>query len=218
LYNLWKGRRGDSLSWENSIILEKGEKTITSWKGNREIRERVVEKGKYGGRRIAEAKRNLSGFLVLTSQKLLFLEEHGMFGKSYHQTLSVPLSKVGAISMGGALLPFVSIADDVETHIFHVQGVGKKEFESFRQSIVEQCRKRREEIEAEKKKERVHIMVDFSFVKDYMKQGGVILQTFKCPTCGASLKFPESGNTTTCQYCNANIKAEDIFEKIKSLM
>jgi hypothetical protein len=206
------------LSWENSIILEKNEKIITSWKGNQEIHERIVERGAYGRKKIADAKKNISGFLVLTNQRLLFLEEHGVFGKSYHQTLAVPLGKIGAISMGGALIPFVSIADDVETHIFHIQGVGKKEFEPFRQSIIEECRKRREEIEAEKKKERVHVMIDFSFLKDYMKQGGLVMQTFKCPTCGASLNFPESGNTTTCKYCNSNIKAEDIFEKIKSLI
>lgn len=207
-----------SSDWESSLILEKGEKIVTSWNGNYEIRERVVEKGAFGTRRMTDVKKNIQGVLVLTSQRLMFLEKHGIFGKSYHQTLAIPLEKLGGVSLGGTLIPFVSISNGVETHIFHIQGVGKREFESFRQLIVEQCRKRKEEIEAEKKKERVHVMIDFSFIKDYMKQGGLVLQTFKCPSCGAPLKFPESGKTTTCPYCNSDIRAEDIFEKIKSLI
>lgn len=204
--------------WQSSIIFEKGENVITSWHGDYEIRERVVEKGALGTRKMTEVKKKVSGVLVLTNQRLIFLQEHGIFGKSYHQVLTIPLERLGAISLGGALMPFISISDGVETHIFHIKGVGKKEFESFKQLITEQCRKRREEIEAERKKERVHVLIDFSFIKDYMKQGGVILQTFKCPTCSAPLKFPESGNTTTCPYCNTVIRAEDVFEKIRSLI
>lgn len=199
--------------WESSIIFEKGEKVISSWRGDRELREKVVIDGS-----LTEKTKNIQGILVLTNQRLIFLEEHGVFRKSYHQNLVIPLEKIGAISMGGFLSPFVSISSGTETYIFHIQGIGKKEFEPFRQLIVEQFRKRKEEIEAEKKKERVHLMIDFSFIKDYMRQGGLILQTFKCPSCGAPLKLPESGNTVTCPYCNSDIKAEDIFEKIKALI
>jgi len=206
---------GDLLSsdWQASIIFEKGEKVVASWKGDREIREKAIVDG-----RSTETTKYIAGVIVLTNQRFIFLKEHGIFRKSYHQSLVIPLEKIGAISMGGFLTPFVSISDGVETYIFHIQGVGKREFEPFRQLIVEQCQKRKEEVEVEKKKERIHLMIDFSFIKDYMKQGGLVLQTFKCPSCGAPLKFPESGNTMTCPYCNSNIRAEDIFEKIKALI
>jgi len=206
------------LSWESSILLEKGEKIVTCWRGNREMTQKVAVGGQYGGQRIQDAKERKNGFLVLTNQKLLFLEEHGVFGKSYHEVLSIPLAKVGGISMGGMLSPFVSISDDAKTHVFHLQGIGKSEFEPFRQMIADECRKRKEEIEVEKKKERVQVVLDFSALKDYMEKGGLVLQKTKCPECGAPLALPAVGNEIKCDHCGSIIYAQDIFEKIKSLI
>jgi ribosomal protein S27AE len=206
------------VSWDNSILLEKGEKIMASWRGNREMTEKVVVRGSYGRKRVEDAKERKNGFLVLTNQRLLFLEEHGVFGKSYHQVLSIPLMKVNGISMGGLLVPFVTIADDMETHMFHVSGIGKNEFAPFRQLVTDQCRKRKDEIEAEKKKERVHVMLDFSVLKEYMEKGGLILQKTKCPECGGPLPLPTTGNETKCEHCGSTVYAQDIFEKVKSLI
>jgi len=206
------------LSWESSILLEKGEKIVTSWLGNREMTEKVVVRGSYGRKRIESAKERKNGFLVLTTQRLLFLEEHGVFGKSYHQVLAMPLMKIQGISMGGMLMPFVSIADDMETHMFHISGVGKSEFEPFRQSIMDHCRKRRDEIEAEKRKDKVQVLLDFSSLKDYMEKGGLVLQKTKCPECGAPIALPTTGNQMKCEHCGSTVYAQDIFEKVKSLI
>ncbi|MGA2308763.1 MAG: hypothetical protein ABSG57_04340 [Candidatus Bathyarchaeia archaeon] len=206
------------MSWEGSILLEKGEKIVTSWRGNREMTQKVAVRGQYGRQRIEDAKERKNGFLVLTNQRLLFLEEHGVFSKSYHQVLAIPLGKVSGISMGGMLSPFVSIADDVGACMFHLWGIGKSQFEPFRQQIIDECRKRREEIETEKKKERVQVVLDFSALKDYMEKGGLILQKMKCPECGAPLTLPTVGNQTKCDHCGSMIYAQDIFEKVKSLI
>ncbi len=206
------------MSWESSIFLEKGEKIVTSWRGNREMTEKVVVRGSYGRKRVEDAKERKNGFLVLTNQRLLFLEEHGVFGKSYHQVLTVPLLKVQGISMGGMLVPFVSIADDMETHMFHIAGVGKTDFEPFRQLVMEHCRNRREEIEAEKRKDRVQVVLDFSSLKEYMEKGGLVLQKTKCPECGAPMALPATGNQTKCEHCGSIVYAQDIFEKVKSLI
>jgi ribosomal protein S27AE len=206
------------LSWESSILLEKGEKIIASWRGNRETTQKVAVMSQYGRKKVADAKERKNGFLVLTNQRLLFLEEHGVFGKSYHQVLTVPLVQVGGISMGGMLSPFVSIADDTGIHMFHISGVGKNEFEPFRQLITDQCRKRKEEMEAEKKKERVQIVLDFSSLKDYMEKGGLVLQKTKCPECGAPMALPTTGTQTRCEHCGSTVYAQDIFEKVKSLI
>lgn len=61
-------------------------------------------------------------------------------------------------------------------------------------------------------------IIDFSSIKEYLKNGGVVMQTFKCPGCGASLEFPDKVDTTTCQYCGNKIKAVDLFEKIRTLI
>lgn len=143
------------MPWESSIILEKNEKIVTSWRDNRETAVQKIERQQYGRGIVYTAKERKNGFLVLTNQRLLFLEKHGVFGKSYHQTLTIPLPKVGGISMVEMLNPSISIADDFKTHLFHINEVGKNEFEPFKQLITNQCRKRRDEIETEKKKERV---------------------------------------------------------------
>lgn len=184
------------MSWTQAIILEKDEKVISSWKGNREV---IYHKGAFSEESVRK-----NGFLVLTSQRLLFLEEHGFVGKSYHQVLAMSLMSIGGVSMGGTFSRFVSIAenagDNVQTHIFHLVGVGKEEFEPVRSLIIETRNKRREEIEQEKRKERVHLVLDFSSLKDYMAKGGLILQTMKCPECGAPVALPSAGSQMKCGH------------------
>jgi ribosomal protein S27AE len=206
------------MSWQNSIIFEKGEKVVGSWYGNRETVERIVVRGQYGGRRAQDVKSRKKGILALTNRRLLFLEEHGVFGKSYHQVLAVPLLKIGGISIGGMISPFISIADEIETHIFHINGIGKNEFDGFRGQIANCCQKRKDEIEAEKRKDKIQIVLDFSTLNEYMEKGGVVLQKTKCPECGAPLPLPTTGNQITCPHCGSTILAQDIFEKIKALL
>ena len=67
-------------------------------------------------------------------------------------------------------------------------------------------------------KKRVNINVDFSSIKEYLKNGGIVMQMFKCPGCGAALEFPDNVDTTICQYCGINVKAVDVFEKIRALI
>jgi DNA-directed RNA polymerase subunit RPC12/RpoP len=128
------------------------------------------------------------------------------------------LAKLGGLSIGGTLRPFVSIADDTENHIFHINGVDKNEFPAFRQTIMNCCQKRKEELEDEKKKERVQIVIDFSMLKEYMEKGGLVLQKTKCPECNAPIPIPTTGNRVVCQHCGSTILAQDIFEKIKSII
>ncbi len=190
---------------------------VSSWEGNQETAEKTVIRGQHG-RRVQDVKIRKRGILALTSQRLLFLEAHGVFGKSYHQTLMIHLSKLGGISVGGTLIPFVSIADDSQNYIFHIDGIGKTEFPAFRQNIMVCCQKRREALEAEKRKERVQIVIDFSMLKDYMEKGGLVLQKTKCPECNAPVPIPAVGNKIVCEHCGSTILAQDIFEKIKGLL
>jgi ribosomal protein S27AE len=205
------------MSWQESVYFEKGEKLVSSWEGNHETVEKTVIRGQYG-RRVQDIKTRKRGILALTCQRLLFLEAHGVFGKSYHQVLSIPLAKLGGVSIGGTLIPFVSIADDVQNYIFHIDGIGKNEFPAFRHDIMNCCQKRKEELEAEKRKERVQIVIDFSMLNEYMKNGGLVLQNTKCPECNAPMPIPASGNQVVCQHCGSTVLAQDIFEKIKSLI
>ncbi len=205
------------MSWQSAIFLEKNERILTSWYGDHETAERIVVKGNYG-RRTQDVKTRKRGYLVLTSQKLAFLEEHGVFGKSYHPVMSIPLCKLGGISMGGTLMPFVSIADENGVNIFHLDGIGKNEFDPFRAYIADWCTNRKNELENERKKDKIQITFDFSDLKQYMANGGLVLQKTKCPECNAPIPLPETGRQMVCQHCGSTILAQDIFEKIKSLI
>ncbi len=90
--------------------------------------------------------------------------------------------------------------------------------ETFRPIVESVIETRRKEIEAKKKKERLHIMLDFSFLKTYMEKGGIIMKVLKCPHCSGSIEFPKGGNKIKCSYCSKTIYAQDIFEKVKNLL
>ncbi len=207
---------GEHEPWEQAIFLEKNEKIVDSWTGNWQgSGEIAVRATKKAG---AKQRQMKMGLLALTNQRLVFLEEHGVFGKSYHQVLTIPLTNLNGVSMGGKYSPFVSIAAGEETNVFHLNGVGNSEFEQFRGLIADACKNRKEEAEAEKKKERVQIVIDFSTLTEHMQKGGLILQKTKCPACGAPIAIPTAGKQTICQHCGSTILAQDIFEKIKDLI
>ncbi len=91
----------------------------------------------------------------------------------------------------------------------------KNDINEFYNSISETIRREKEKDKGLPEKITV---IDFSSIKEYLKNGGVVMQTFKCPGCGAALEFPDSVDTTTCQYCGNKIKAVDLFEKIRTLI
>jgi hypothetical protein len=203
-----------TMSWQDALILGENENIIQSWKGNQEIEERVVERGSFGRKKIAKAKKTVNGFLVMTNQKLVFLEEHGVFGKSYHQTLTIRLENVQGVSQGGAVYKFISITDDLGRYLFHLRA----QFDAFRNAVMEAIKRRKEVLEKARRKERVHIVLDFSSVRDYMNKGGLALQSVRCPECNAPLPLPDSGNQIECKHCGNIIYAQDILEKIKALI
>jgi len=211
---LVKERGWVEMSWQDSLILEESENTISDWKGDYEAVERVVEKKSFGRKKITQAKKRLKGYLVLTNQKIVFLQEHGLFGKSYHQTLSIPLENIQGISQGGSVSKFISITDREGTSVFHLP----VKFDTFRNLIMNTKAQRKQELEKLRRKERVHIVLDFSSVKEYMDKGGLKLQSVRCPECNAPVKLPDSGNQFECEHCGNMVYAHDIFEKIKALI
>lgn len=79
-------------------------------------------------------------------------------------------------------------------------------------------RERLQAMEEEKRKSRVSFIIDFSFLKDSMAKGGIIVQNIKCPSCGASVVLPSHGSSMMCEYCRTTIHAQDVFEKMKGLI
>ena len=203
-----------------AVFTEKGEKLLHQWEGTRA----VVEKSVIKGNTVENTKWEL-GILLLSTQKLRWLarRERGFLKKvtSFLVVYEAPLQEVRGISgdtgdsRNWQSPKKITVVDSRGETAFNLQYAFLELFKSIIGNAIEI---RKKEIEAEKRKARVHIMLDFSSLKDYMKKGGLVLQTVKCPFCSGPLKLPESGNQTTCEHCGNTIYAQDIFEKVKALI
>ena len=201
----------------SSIVLEKTETVVETWEGDVESVVRTVksERGFIRTKhKVVEAKGKDKGVLVLTNQRLIWLNKKGVFSKSYHMTFEVPLQDITGISETGRITKRICISDRTGEYRFRIS----VQLNEFRNMLEKALTERKKALERIRKKERVHVMIDFSFIKDYMKEGGLSLKTIKCPECNAPIKMPKDGTETICRYCNNTIHAQDIFEKIKSLI
>lgn len=206
------------MSWQDALFLEKNEEVIKFWRGDYEARMTAME-DTWLGKQPTTVKQKKNGMLVLTNRKLVWIEERGFLFKSYHPVITIPLENLRGISMGGAIMKYVSIADTKGEYVFHLSGVGnERKLRIFKAYVFNQVDARKQELETEKKRARISVLLDFSFLKSYMEKGGLIMQTVKCPNCGAPIKLPQSGNQTECEHCGSSIYAQDIFEKVKALI
>src|SRR6266568_3519870 len=208
---------GLSEPWLSSLILEPGESVVRSWRGNLETESQVAFRQGFRTR-TRDVKEVEGGVLVLTNQRFIWLEAKGVFGKSYHAGLTISLEAVRGTSIGGTIRKFVTLADSNGSHTFHLSGVGDKEFPMFRQMMTYQMSQRKAAMESKRKQERVHLMLDYSFLRQYMEKGGMVVQTFKCSNCGAPIQIPQNGNTVNCTHCQTPQHVDDIFEKVKGLI
>jgi ribosomal protein S27AE len=59
---------------------------------------------------------------------------------------------------------------------------------------------------------------DFGQPKELLWKGGLQLQMLKCPNCGASVEFPESGSATKCRYCGSTIYTQSLLDRLRSIL
>jgi ribosomal protein S27AE len=164
--------------------------------------------------------KDVFGNLFLTNKRLIFEHESGIFTKRVYVTLDLPLDGVSSTSVEGMLgKKLVVYAKKGFVSDFPVRlDFSVKDPERWRSMINSASEARLATIEAERRREHVQVVSDFGSLREYMVKGGLVLQTMKCPECGASVKLPESGNQTKCDHCGNTILALDIFEKIKDLI
>lgn len=231
--DFWKNLQlAKEVSWESlsktvssdvskAVFAEKEEKLLYKWEGTRLV-------ALIRGRSRKAVYQN--GILLLSTQKLRWLERRERarrWRKKKTTSLLVvyetPLEDVKGVSGGtgdsgdwNSPLPVdISLVDKKGEHRFKLYYAF---LEVFNPILERAIANRKEEIEAEKKKERLHVLLDFSFLKTYMEKGGLVMKVIRCPSCNAEIEFPESGTQTKCSYCGSTIYAQDIFEKVKSLL
>ena len=181
------------MSWQNAIIFNSNEHVLHSWKGDCERRFQTVvpQKGLIGTRYVSkDAKQRTSGELVLTNQRLLWLERRGMLSKTHRASFEIDLKELQGIASGGAISKWVSITDSNGENVFHLHGVGKKEIEPFRDMIIRQVEKLRETTPEETTTKEAIIQKEIVTRQVVMVQcshcDGLMPQTSTfCPNCGA---------------------------------
>jgi hypothetical protein len=205
------------------ILLPEEEKVISTWVGVR-----CTLAPPYRGLK------EYPGQLYLTSQRLIWIQNGTFF-------FDLPLEELISISLVDWRIPRwgpyypptkrISIKSTSSKNINEFFKLnygapyGKLEdrqdpfiFEEIKKTIEEATQNRTKEIHQEKTSKRIQVVLDFSGLKKTIEKGGIILTTFKCPSCNAMLPIPYHGKLLICEYCNVPIKATDIFEKIKSLL
>lgn len=134
---------GKTMSWQKALILNKEEQVLHSWDGDCERRYTIGVQGLIRTT-TKDIKNRTSGTLVLTNQRLMWLERRGFLSKTYRASFAIDLTKLQGISMGGVMKKWVSITDGSGEYAFHLDGVGKKEAEPFRDMILRQVEKIKE--------------------------------------------------------------------------
>jgi DNA-directed RNA polymerase subunit RPC12/RpoP len=177
-------------------------------------------RGSLGGQQVS------AGTLVVTNQRILFVCKSGLFSQSYginyalnlEDIVSASLGKRGLINKLGLINNLIILDKANQREEFTDFNVATRKVHLLIPVITSAVRQRKSQIQTEKEKERVQIVLDFSSLKEVMSKGGLIVTNYKCPNCSGMLEIPEAGKILTCKYCGALIKPIDIFDKIKALL
>jgi hypothetical protein len=144
------------LSWVDQLNLRIDEKVVATWLGTREI---IMEDVQITFNPEEKQLNNIAvnqkkeGLLVLTNQRLLFLEGRGLDGKRLSEAVKVSLIDVDKVWFQKAPIKSIEEVKGLETHVFRLKKVGKKkEFKEFKKLLEEYCQKRKQQLEDETKK------------------------------------------------------------------
>jgi len=208
----------------SAVIMGKGERTLVCWSGSRVVSQPATVGGQTVYRDVS-----YGGNLLLTSRRLLWVEAHvstrGLFFTTAETSWLVKfeIALDGVKGVTGSSGDSRSWSSLTEIHVVDERGEHKFRlyyafWELFKPAVEAAVALRQDEVERERRQDKVQVVLDFSFLRKYMEDGGMVVQNLKCPECGASVRFPEAGSQSVCGHCGASIYANDVFKKIKDLI
>ncbi len=123
------------MSWINTLKLREAEVIVDSWKGTRHIKGPFYiensSQDKKGQKDTADVEKD--GLLVLTNQRLIFLEGQEPDYKKIGESVQVSLVDLNEVSFERSPVRHVEEPAGIETHVFSLKKVGKKkEFNKFK--------------------------------------------------------------------------------------
>lgn len=129
---------------------------VDSWQGIREIVGKTfdfsMERDKKEHKKVVTRERK-EGLLVLTDQRLLFLEGLEPDGRQFGESVKVSLIDVDKLCFEKSPLKPIDEKEGFETYVFTLKKVGKKkQFKAFKKLVDEHIQKRKEELAKETRK------------------------------------------------------------------
>lgn len=150
-------------TWLNALTLKPEEQVVTAWDGDREAqtqeaRIKTVERGlimkhkeQVTTGKFDTVKQTNSGYLVLTTQRLVWFERHGFMSKQVRPTLTFDLLEIQGIAKGGRLATWVSIADNSQEHLFHFGRMSDEDFQQkFKEPILQAGSRLKQKLEQDR--------------------------------------------------------------------
>ncbi len=161
------------------------------------------------------------GYILLTNQRLAFIAEVGIFGKSRRVQEVFELQEIAGVSQVTASNVVVSAksgTQSVERVFKLVRKPGLGDPSQFYARLQGAIQERLAAIESERRQARVQYVLDFSFLRNRIEQGGISVTSVKCPNCGSPLPLPDRGTSTPCNFCHSQVMAYDVFDKLRGLI
>ena len=211
--------------YKELVILEAQERMEMMFTGVRSV---ITSNGRYGDQYVTA--------IGTQARMLFFAKDLGFFRDKYELVESITYDRIMGISTSmegnlwvmrpkvifffevGEAMSRLELSDLSTVDPGNLDIVGPVDLIELKEELEARGRKCREVNEAKKRMDRVHLVLDFSFLKEQLGKGGLVVQTIKCPTCGANVDLPQEGNTTKCGYCQSTIYAADLFEKFKAML
>ncbi len=137
------------MAWQNALVLENNEKVVQFWRSNHQIQTTVIKKTLLG-KRPKTVKHKKNGILVLTNQKLVWIEEMRIRRKSYHPLVTIPLENIKGVQISEPTSKSVSIADAIDEYAFDLVDpavVSQDDLNFLKRIILDQVNTRKQELE-----------------------------------------------------------------------
>lgn len=203
------------------LVMRPNEVILATWWGSRLERNLTFTEAAFTQQGKGGSLPN-NAYGVLTSQRLALIAEKGLLAKDRYVQDVFELQDIASvsrpISYGKIVISVHSPGGSVERVFKPLRKAGHRDPAVFHDTMYAAIRDRQAYLEAEKKRARIQYVLDFSFLRSKMEEGGVGVTTIRCPNCGSPLALPESGSKAVCGHCGSPILAQDVFEKLKGLL
>ncbi len=163
------------------------------------------------------------GAFIMTTRRIIYLQLRFYpitVGQPNDYSFECPLPVISGViqspaARNGLIIYFGK--SEVEIFLFPTSGYNFPIDVTLR-ALLQLREQRIAEIKKMNERERVQVVMDFSWLSEYMNKGGVVLKTYKCPACGAATEIPQEGKLAKCNFCKTSFYAEDVFKKMKDLI